>query len=128
MKRKLISGLFALVALAILLSFAFPIVTTRTAWRKIGLAESYTRQVAFVLKAYADDHQGRLPQSLDELIPNYLPNTKLLEHTHLTAPHVVLAQLSPDSIILFQVVTDDFPKVTRVIVAHPDCTVEQKQP
>lgn len=91
-------------------------------------AQTEMRQVGIAVKAYADDHQGRLPQSLEELFPAYHPEKAVIAHTHFAAPGAVLADLPAKSIILFRVATDNRRHWTRVVVVHPDLSVEARLP
>jgi hypothetical protein len=93
-----------------------------------AIAMSETKQVGLAAKLYAGDHQGRLPQSLDELAPSYLPDEALLPGVMLATPRAVLSELSPDSTIMLRIVTDNSRKKTRVVVVHPDISVECKRP
>jgi len=40
---------------------------------------SNLHQIALCLKFYSDDHNGKLPNTLEETMPNYCPDSKLLE-------------------------------------------------
>lgn len=74
------------------------------------------------------DHQGRLPQSLDELAPNYLPDKALLPEVILATLGAVSSELSPDSVILFRAVTEKRRRDTRIVVIHPNLSLEWKRP
>jgi len=39
------------------------------------------KNVGIAAHLYADDHQGRLPETLDDLVPNYLPNDAYFSRT-----------------------------------------------
>lgn len=83
-------------------------------------AMSEAKQVGLAAKLYSDDHQGRLPETLRQLIPNYLPNDALLTRTQLTTPGVLLNDLPPTSILLIRTATDSKRKQTRVVFVRAD--------
>ncbi len=128
MNRRLVWILPGLVALGLALCFAFPVVDIDTISSAITEAAQETKQVGLAAKLYADDHQGHLPPSLDELAPTYLPDRTLLPHVHFSLPRAVLAELPTESIILFRVATDSRHRETRVVVVHPDMSVEWTRP
>ncbi len=43
---------------------------------RAAMAEA--KQVAIACKLYASDHEGRYPARLEELVPEYLPDKKLI--------------------------------------------------
>lgn len=43
---------------------------------RAAMAEA--KQVAIACKLYASDHEGRYPAKLEELVPEYLPDKKLI--------------------------------------------------
>ena len=92
------------------------------------LAANKTKQVGLAAKLYSADHQGRLPQSLDERAPDYLPDKALLPGVILATPGAVLSELSPDSVIIFRAVTDKRRRNTSFVVMHPDMSLEWKRP
>jgi hypothetical protein len=128
MKRRIILISLGIVALALILGIAFPVMNIDTISGVITKAAQETKQVGLAAKLYADDHQGRLPQSLDELAPAYLPDKTFFPHVHLATPRAVLADLPPESIILFRVATDASRRETRVIAVRPDISIEWKRP
>jgi hypothetical protein len=128
MNRTLLWSLLAVIALAVLWSVAWPVIPNDTVSAVITKAVSDTRQVGLAAKLYANDHEGRLPGSLNELVPQYLPDKTLLPHVRFATPRTVLAELPPTAIILFRVATDEDRHETRVIVVHPDISVEWSHP
>jgi len=60
-----------------------------------NLALANARDVGVALKTYADEHGGKLPQTLAALSPDYLADPKRAEHMILTTPGAVLATLPP---------------------------------
>ena len=87
-------------------------------------AMSEAKQVGLAAKLYSDDHQGRLPETLQQLVPNYLPNDALLTRTQLTTPGVLLKDLPPTSILLVRTATDSKRKETRVVLVRGDISVD----
>jgi hypothetical protein len=72
-----------------------------------NLALTNAQDVGVALKTYADEHGGKLPQTLAALSPDYLADPKRAEHMFLTTPGAILADLSPDSVIAIRSVPDD---------------------
>ncbi len=128
MKRALLWSLLASIALAVLSLFVVPFAPDDTVSAVIIKAVNETRQVGLAAKLYADDHEGHLPASLNELVPHYLPDRTFFPHVHLATPRAVLAELQPKAIILFRVDTDDLRHGTRLIVVHPDISLEWRHP
>jgi hypothetical protein len=128
MKRKLLWGFLTIIALAVLWALAFPVIPDDTISGFITKEANETKQVGLAVKMYADDHQGRLPRSLDELVPAYLPDKSFFPHVYLATPHALLGELPLESIILFRVATDGRRHETRIIVVHPDISLEWKRP
>lgn len=127
-KRKLLWVGFIIIAFTVLWTLAFPVIPDDGISGVIAKAASETRQVGLAARLYSDDHQGRLPQALDELFPTYLTDKTFLPHVHLATPHAVLAELPREAIILFRVATDARRHETRVLVVHSDLSVEWKKP
>ena len=127
MKRKLLWSAVTAVILAVLWAMIVP-VTSEPDSSAFHMAAHKTKQVGLAAKLYSADHQGRLPQSLDELAPDYLPDKALLPGVILATPGAVLSELSPDSVILFRAVTDKHRRDTRIVVIHPNLSLEWKRP
>jgi hypothetical protein len=127
MKRKLLWSAATAVILAVLWVIIVP-VTSEHDSSALYVAAHKTKQVGLAAKLYSADHQGRLPQSLDELAPDYLPDKDLLPGVILATPGAVLSDLSPDSVILFRAVTDKRRRDTSFVVIHPDISLEWKRP
>ena len=128
MKRNLLWITIAAITLAALWAVTVPNIADVDGMSGVFVkAASETRQVGVAAKGYADDHQGRLPQSLDDLAPNYLLDKTLLSGVVLATPRAVLSELHPDSVIHFRVVTDNRRRETRLIVVHPDISVKRKR-
>lgn len=89
---------------------------------------SEAKQVAIAMRLYADEHQGRLPSTLAELVPNYLPDDRFLARTHFATPRAVLADLPKEAIILFRVTIAPKRKQPYIVIARPDASVEWKKP
>jgi len=116
------------VALAVLWAIVRPGIPDDPMSGVIMKAASEAKEVGLAAKLYADDHQGRLPKSLDELSPDYLPKKEVFAHTYFATPRSALAELRPESIMLFRVAIDERRHETRVIIVHPDISVEWKRP
>lgn len=128
MKRKLLWIGLIVIALSVLWALAFPGFPDGPISGVSTKAAAEIKQVGLAAKIYATDHQGRLPQSLDELVPTCLPDKTLLPHVHLATPRAVLAELPREAIILFRVATNERRHQTRVLVAHPDMSVAWEKP
>ena len=127
MKRKFLWLAITAAAIAALWGIIVP-VTSKPVSPVFNIAANETKQVGLAAKLYADDHQGRLSQSLDEFAPNYLLDKALLAGVVLATPRALLSELSPDSVILFRTVTDQGRRDTRTVVIHPDISLEWKRP
>jgi len=87
-------------------------------------AMSEAKQVGIAAKVYADDHQGRLPEALEQLTPDYVPNDASFSRMILTTPGVLLKDLPPASVIAIKTAIDPKMKQTRVVLVHADISVE----
>ncbi len=74
------AGMFLAVLgiVAILASIALPAFTVARTKAQQTISLSNGRQVGIGCRAYAKDHGGEFPKALDELVPKYLPDAKLL--------------------------------------------------
>jgi hypothetical protein len=62
---------------------------------------SHTGQVMGVLGVYAEEHQGKLPNKLQDLVPAYLPDDRMLTGVcFLPSQGTVLSSLPRDSAVL----------------------------
>src|SRR5690242_4019987 len=128
MIRVLFRTFVAVVAVSVLWTLMRPVFSDDPVPAAFTKATAEMRQVAIAAKFYADGHRGRLPQCLEELVPAYLPDPAAIGDAHFLAPGAVLAGLPPESIILSRVVTDDQRHWTRVVVVHPDLSVQMRLP
>jgi len=126
--KKAILWTLLVIGLVGFLGIAIPVYTHCGPSGAIATATSNVKQVALGIALYANDHQGHLPKSLEALSPEYIPDKAFLAHSYLTMPNAVLADLPPESIILFQVVYADRPRQTQILIVHPNSSVECKQP
>lgn len=127
MKRKLLLSLIVIIALVAAWVVVAPDLGDAIP-EFIMKAASDMRQVGIAAKLYADDHQGHLPQALVELVPAYLSDKRLLAHVQFTTPRAILAELPPESTILYRVAMDRRSHAARILVVHPDINVEWKMP
>ncbi len=80
------------------------------------------KQIAIACKLYASDHEGRYPARLEELVPEYLPDKKLiggydcLGGTDTEEPNTVLLR------------SRSLTKEGRRIVVHSDASVHLVAP
>ena len=58
------------------------------------------KRVALAMRLFANDHDGMLPISLSELVPQYTSNELKLYHPELIKPGAILGMLPPNTIIL----------------------------
>lgn len=91
-------------------------------------AMSDAKQVGMAARLYADDHQGRLPENLQQLVPNYLPDDKFFSRMQLTTPGVLLKDLPQNSIIAVKTATEPKRKQTRVVFVRADFSVNLEHP
>lgn len=91
-------------------------------------AMSEAKQVGMAARLYADDHQGHLPENLQQLTPNYLPDGKFFPRMQLTTPGVLLKDLPPNSIIAVKTATDPKQKRARVVFVRADLSVNLGHP
>jgi hypothetical protein len=91
-------------------------------------AMSEAKEVGIAAKHYSDDHQGRLPETLQQLIPNYLTNGAIFTRMQLTTPGVLLKDLPPTSIIAIKTAADTKRKQTRVVFVRADISVDLEHP
>ncbi|MHA3771543.1 hypothetical protein ACXR0O_08400 [Verrucomicrobiota bacterium sgz303538] len=57
-------------------------------------------RIAIMLKGYADDNGGKLPQKLKDLSPAYFNDTTALDKFELKTPGAELAKISPKTVVL----------------------------
>ena len=89
--------------------------------------KSYTSQlrtVGLALKLYADDHQSTLPPSLQEMMPIYFTNQKIIEGVQYVAPGAKLSELSPQAVIARK----PYPEDNLVGELHAEMRVEAHKP
>ena len=81
------------------------------------------KQVGTALKLYADDNQGRLPNHLEEMIPDYFTQPEILEHVEFLAPGALLPDLPPGAVIARRPFPEDHVTAdlhaNLQVVAHP---------
>ena len=65
------------------------------------------RQVGLALRVYADDHGGKLPASLSDLNPDYLPDDRSQRNMQITTPNLLLRDLPEDCIIAIRTVPEN---------------------
>ncbi len=82
------------------------------------------KQVGLAALLYSQDHEGSLPETLPQLVPNYLPDETLLPGHYLTTPGMVLKDLPPQAIILCRVVPGYTHQSPRLILVRVDNSVE----
>ncbi len=68
----------AIGGLSFLAGLALPVFGAVQEKAKLTQSLSNGRQIAIGCRAYATDHGGEFPKTLDELVPKYLPDAKLL--------------------------------------------------
>ena len=83
------------------------------------------KNVALAAYQYAGEHQGRLPEKLQQLL-TYLPREESFERTHLTMPGAVLKDLPPKSILLVRSTTKR--KESRLVFVRADGSVDLERP
>ena len=126
MKSRTIWILVASAALVIVWVGMRPVFTVCGPSAVAGNATSETKQVAVALKMHVADHQGHLPNSLEELVPSYLPAKTYFANTYLTTPNAILSDLPPDLIIAFRVVPDIRRRETVILFVRSDYSVTRK--
>jgi hypothetical protein len=104
--RNMVIALCSLGFIALLLSVALPSGGKGFSGR-IARATQDARQVGIAIQLFAVDHEGAMPANLKDLVPKYLPDTRLFQHTRLTTPGASLATLPKDSIIAFRLVPQE---------------------
>lgn len=91
-------------------------------------AMSDAKDVGMAAHAYAQEHQGRLPETVRQLVQYWATNEKRFARTHLTVPGVLLKDLPPKSIIFVKAFTDPKRKETRLVFVHADGSVALEPP
>ena len=112
--RCLVWSLPVLFAFAIAWRWSHPLVIQ---WRS---HTSQIKTVGLALKLYADDHQGTLPTRLEDLMPVYFTEQKILEGVQYVAPGAKLAELPPQAIIARR----PYPEDHQVGELHADMSAE----
>lgn len=74
------------------------------------------RQVGIAILLFSKEHGGAMPAKLNQLVPKYLPDPRLFQHTRLTTPGANLGALPKDSIIAFRLVPNE-PEAVVVITS-----------
>ena len=104
----------------------FLIATVAFATSRATSLASDTKLTMVALQMYADDHQGRLPIRLGELIPRYLSEDRTFPGTILISPPgALLASLPPGSPVL---VTNRLYPDGALAVAYVDGSVMTVRP
>ena len=57
------------------------------------------KQVGLALKLYADDHQGMLPHRLEDMMPVYFTDRRLLENVEFLTPDEKLSDLPASAVL-----------------------------
>ena len=100
--RVILISVVVVGCIAIVLALAIPNSGGDIISGKAVLANNQAKQVNLALLLYANEHGGRLPTALGQLVPQYIDD-KLAEiffdHLHLTAPGANLKEL-PDACII----------------------------
>jgi type II secretory pathway pseudopilin PulG len=69
---------FALFFLGIIAGIALPVFNTVQERALVTRSITQAKTIGLALKVYARDHDGRYPARLDDIVPNYLSNKRLL--------------------------------------------------
>ena len=85
---------------------------------------SQIHQVGLALKLYADDHQGVLPQRLEDMMPTYFTKREILDHVEYVSPGAELSELPPTAVLARR----PFPEDHLVAEAHADQSAEARKP
>jgi len=72
-------GLVTLAGGALGASILMPALAKARESARQAVSLSNLHQIALCLKLYSDDHNGKLPNTLEETMPNYCPDSKLFE-------------------------------------------------
>ena len=94
--------LMVLAGLAIMAGIALPLFAVTKDQAKITQCSNNARQIGLACKEYAQDHDGKYPNELEELVPAYLPDRSLLlcpfaaPHAKRDATYILLARRGTD--------------------------------
>ncbi len=92
------------------------------------------KQVGIAAKLYANDHEGRLPETFAQLMPDIVDDARLFQQMQLLTPGAKLDELPPKTVMM----TKTFMKATwafsipwgkqeRMVLVYPDLSVHVKQ-
>lgn len=117
MKRPHI-GFIALLVFVVLaaasLMLPFFTCSSKCGFRTQGLLQA--KQIYLGLRLYAQDHDSRLPEKLEELHPDYISSEVIMNNLYFTTPGVRLDVLPENAILLFRTVTNPNGKDPSMIV------------
>ncbi len=82
------------------------------------------KQVGLALKLYAADHQGTLPDHLEDMMPIYFTKHELLDNVEYVSAGAKLPELPPTAVLARR----PFPEDRLISVVHADMSAEAHKP
>lgn len=119
MGYMVIAALFAITVLAVLASISVPVYNSITERARITKQITQMTMIQSNLRTYAIDNDGRYPESLAELVPDYLNDDGILNYTRLDGEGF-------DELVYFEGHGESDPAET-IILAAPEVVQRGKR-